>query len=189
VVKFVPPGNMNRASLNLDTALGPFLFEAVCDQRPGDVSLDLKTFEPRLSLPPRMSVQRCRAVVLQVTTRVDVRHLRWACESPPGVAGSPCCGEDLNAQEWEALGHLVVVGTEDEEALARRLGFLRDLSLPSLAHFSPQKLETRLPHVPASAAFGLHFVLAENPSPEPAEMSAWFAVDIPHDRLAAPDAA
>jgi hypothetical protein len=180
---------MNRAALNLDTALGPFRFEAVCDRGPGEVSLDLKTFEPRLSLPPGMSVQRCRAVVLWVATRVDVPLLRWSCASPPGVAGSPCTGEGLGAQEWEALGHLVVVGTEDEEALARRLGFLQHVSLASLAHFSPQKLETRIPHVPASAAFGLHFILAENPSPEPADLSAWFAVDIPHKRLAPPDAA
>ena len=180
---------MTKAALNLDTALGSFVFVAVCDHRPGEVSLELRTFEPRLSLPAGMSVLRCRAVVLRVTTQVDVAILRWSCESPPSVAGSPCSGEDLDAQEWEAGGRLVVVGTEDEDAIARRLGFLQLDPNANLAQYSPQKLEMRIPCIPASAAFSLHFILAENTSPEPVDASAWFAGDIPRKHLAAPDAA
>src|SRR5688500_6892142 len=116
---------MTKAALNLDTALGSFSFVAVCDHPPGAVLLELKAFEPRLSLPPGMSVLRCRAVVLRVTTQVDVDVLRWSCESPPGVGGSPCSGQALDAQEWEANGRLVVAGTEDEEALASRLRFVQ----------------------------------------------------------------
>ena len=180
---------MTNAALNLDTALGPFLFEAACDHRPGDVSLDLRTFEPRLSLPAGMSVLRCRAVVLRVISQVDIAGLRWSCESPPGVSGSGCSGEGLDAQEWEAGGHLVVVGTEDEDALASRLGLPRQEPYRGWISYSPCKLEVTIPWVPASPAFGLHFIVAENTSPEPVDASAWFAVDIPHAQLAAADAA
>jgi hypothetical protein len=180
---------MTKASLNLDTALGSFVFVAACEHRPGEVSLDLKTFEPRLSLPQGMSVLACRAVVLRVSTHVEVAALRWSCESPPNVPGSPCSGQYLDAQEWQAGDRLVVVGTEDEEALANRLGFLQLDPNASLARYSPQKLEMTIPRIPASAAFGLHFILAENTSPEPEDASAWFAVDIPHKDVAAADAA
>lgn len=180
---------MTNAALNLDTALGPFLFVVACDHPPGGVSLDLRTFEPRLSLPAGMSVLGCRAVVLRVTSQVDVGGLRWSCESPPGVAGSPCSGEGLDAQEWEAGNRLVVVGTEDEGALATRLGLPLREPYRGWVQYSPSKLEVRLPPVPGLGTFGLHFIVAENTSPEPAESSAWFAVDIPHERLAAADAA
>ena len=181
---------MTKATLKLDTALGSFLFVAMCDNPPGEVSLDLKTFERRLSLPPEMSVQRCRAVMLRVSTRVDVATLTWSCESPRGVAGGPNTGQYLDAQAWEANGRLVMVGTEDEEALALRLGFLQlNPDMATVAHYSPHKLEMRIARIPAATTFGLHFILAENPSPEPVEMSAWFAVNIPHIRLTAPDAA
>lgn len=180
---------MTKTALNLDTALGPFQFVATCEQRSGEVSLALRTFEPRLSLPAGMSVLRCRAVVLQVTSRVNIIGLSWSCESPPGVAGSPCSGEALDAQEWEANGRLVVADTEDAEALTGRLPFLRLDAGTSLVQYSPQKLEIRIPPIPAPAAFGLHFILAENTSPEPVDSSAWFAVDIPHKHLTTPDAA
>ena len=176
---------MTNATLHLDTALGAFSFTAACDHRAGGVSLDLQTFEPRLSLPAGMSVLGCRAVMLRVRTRVEVAGLRWSCESPPGVAGSPCSGEGLDAQEWAAGNRLVVVGTEDVEALASRLGFPHLDPRGSLTCYSPQKLELEIPRIPASADFGLHFIIAENTSPEPVDASAWFAVDIPHERLAA----
>jgi len=169
---------------------GAFIFLAdLVRAIPGEVSLDLRTSEPRLSLPAGMFVLGCRAVVLRVTTQVDVAGLRWSCESPPGVAGSPCSGEGLDAQEWEAGNRLVVVGTEDEDALASRLGLPLREPYRGWVRYSPSKLEVRLPRVPASGAFGLHFIVAENTSPEPVESSAWFAVDIPHEQLAATDSA
>ena len=180
---------MTNAALNLDTALGPFLFVAACDHPPGEVSLDLRTFEPRLSLPAGMSVLGCRAVVLRVTSQVDVVGLRWSCESPPGVSGSPCSGEGLDAQEWDADSRLVVVGTEDEDALASRFGLPRQEPYRDWVRYSPSKLEVRIPCVPASGTFGLHFIVAENMLPEPVDASAWFAVDIPHEQLSAADAA
>jgi hypothetical protein len=179
---------MTEAAINLDTTLGPFLLVAACDRRPGEVSLDVRTFEPRLSLPSGMSVFRCRAVVLRVTSQVDIAGLRWSCESPPGVVGSPCSGEGLDAQEWEAGNRMVVVGTEDEDALASRLGLRPQEPHRGWVRYSPRKLEVTIPWVPASAAFGLHFIVAENTSPEPIEASAWFAVDIQHEQLSPADA-
>ena len=179
---------MTKAVLNLDTALGTFQFVAECDHQPDEVSLNLKVFEPRYSLPPGMSVLSCRAVFLRVTTRVEIGVLRWSCQSPMNVAGSPCTGECLDAQEWEAGGRLVVVGTEDAGALASRLSFLQLDPQSSVVPFTPQTLEMKIPRIPAFSTFGLHFVVAENTSPEPVDASAWFVVDIPHKNLAASDA-
>lgn len=136
---------MTKAALNLNTALGSFLFEAVSDHQPGEVALDLWTLKPQLSLPAGMSVLGCRAVVLRVTSQVDIAGLRWSCESPPGIVGSPCSGEGLDAQEWEVGTRLVVVGTEDEDALARRLGLPRQESYRGWIRYSPCKLEVRIP--------------------------------------------
>jgi hypothetical protein len=180
---------MTKAFLNLDTAIGTFVFVAECDNQPNEVSLALETLKPQLSLPAGMSVVGCRAVVLRVATGIGVAALRWSCEAPPDVAGSPCSGEGLDAQEWEANGRLVVVGTEDEDALAARLGFVRLDATTSLVRYSPEKLEMKIPGVPPFTTFDLHFVLAENTLPEPVDASAWFAVDIPHRLLTAPDAA
>ncbi len=84
---------------------------------------------------------------------------------------------------------MVVVGTEDEEALSQRLPFVRDDPFQSIAEFAPQSIQVKLPLVPKGAHFGLHFIIAENPSPEPVDASAWFAVEIPHARLVPSDAA
>lgn len=146
---------MIKAALNLNTALGSFLFEAMSDHQPGEVSLDLRTFEPRLSLPAGMSVLRCRAVVLRVTSQVDIAGLRWSCESPPSVVGSPCSGEGLDAQEWEVGSRLVVVGTEDEDVLASRLGLLRQDPYRGWIRYSPRKLEVRIPPSSSLGRMGL----------------------------------
>ena len=35
--------------------------------------------------------------------------------------------------------------------------------------------------IPSEQDFSLHFVVAENPDPEPVDASAWYAVDCPHN--------
>jgi hypothetical protein len=50
-------------------------------------------------------------------------------------------------------------------------------------HYLPNGFEIVIPRVPMGEEVSLHFVIAENPFPEPAENSAWYAVDIDHRAL------
>jgi len=52
-------------------------------------------------------------------------------------------------------------------------------------HYLPTGFDVFLPRVPAAAGTTLHFVVVINTYPEPVEDSAWFAVDVPHQRLLA----
>ena len=96
------------------------------------------------------------------------------------MKGSTCFGEGLVAQEWDANGRLVVVGTEDEFLLNPRLPFFEsdeDAIFTCTAH----KILVELRDIPSNQDLSLHFVVAENPDPEPVDASAWFAVDCPHN--------
>ena len=42
-----------------------------------------------------------------------------------------------------------------------------------------------IPVVEAGRALTLHFIVAENPCPEPVEWSSWFAVDLDHTAVLA----
>jgi len=138
-------------------------------------------------LPKGMAVEQASAILVELHPEADRRAVnvafRWL-GSPPG-SGSPESGECLDAQSWEANGFIVVVGTEDFEALASRLpglGFRED-AYP--VNYRPDGMEIRLPIVPADQLTSVHFVVAVNSIPEPIECSAWFAVDVAHSRLLA----
>lgn len=178
---------MAHASTDIDTALGRYVVTAESDCNSSDISLSFRTLQPKLSLPPGMSVLSCKATIVQVVTYADISALRWACTSPAERSGSACTGQYLEAQEWEDGDRLVVVGTEDEESLAGRLPFVQDDPFSSRFEYTPQSLQVTLPSIPAGANFGLHFLVAENVFPEPVDASAWFAVEMRHSKLAVSD--
>lgn len=99
------------------------------------------------------------------------------------VKGYPDTGEHLDAQDWKNKNGRVLVGTEDSEMLARRLPFISLARDDSLMHYAPDRMELLLTNVPAEFDLSLHYVLAENPWPEPLDSSAWYAVDILHKDL------
>ncbi|MEO0513766.1 MAG: hypothetical protein AAF086_00540 [Planctomycetota bacterium] len=136
-----------------------------------------------------MSVLSCHAIVVSISTHADIPALCWSCASPADRSGSACTGQYLEAQEWEEDGHLVVVGTEDEEVLSKRLPFVKYDPFSSNFEYTPQCLQVTLRDIPAGAKFSVHFLIAENFSPEPVDASAWFAVEMPHEKLAVPDTA
>jgi hypothetical protein len=100
----------------------------------------------------------------------------------PG-AGGIASGQWLDAQSWEQDSRLVMVGTEDGEMLAARLpecGFSED-AYP--VHYLPDGFDVWTPRVDPGSEVTLHFVVADNPHPEPAVASSWVAADINHKWL------
>lgn len=139
-------------------------------------------------LPAGMTVIQVKGILIKLSPRVTHRYVRVGFKwlKPWSILGSPESGEGLEAQSWEARGSLVVVGTEDYEALASRLP---ELALTEedrcLVTYHPDGMEVVLPSVPADFVTSLHFVVAVNSFPEPVECSAWYAVDVPHNQLLA----
>ena len=82
----------------------------------------------------------------------------------------------------------MAVGTEDGEALEARLPHCGlsidgDPFVATRAHVDG--LEVLIPKVEVGTAITLHFIVAENPFPEPVALSTWFAVDLNHANVLA----
>jgi hypothetical protein len=170
----------------VETPIGNLTFEAFADGVPlcaPVVSFRSGHVEP--ALPSGMSVAGSVGVLVALEPEITLQgvRIRATWEGAAGAVVSPTSGERLDAQEWVGQGHIVVLGTEDGEALADRLvehGLRLD---PYPVHYSPLGLEVVLPQVPAGSATTLHFVVAVNTHPEPVDCSAWFAADVPHERM------
>jgi len=144
------------------------------------MSLRSIAFTPKL--PTGMTTSACTAVLLQVREGKDIQSLRLHAELATGAVASACTGEYVDAQEWSNGESLVVVGTEDSQALDIRypgLGFANILSVD----FGSQSMTLKIDRLSLSPAASFHFIVAENPDPEPIERSAWFAVDQSHEAL------
>lgn len=126
---------------------------------------------------------RCRAVVLRVPESPSIRSLQFRMRCNTVAQGTPCTGECLEAQEWQSDTRLLVVGTEDAAALNGRLPFLQLGDFDQIVQYDFESMEIQLASIPPHRQVTLHFIIAENPYPEAAADSAWFAVDIPHREL------
>lgn len=156
----------------------------------------LESYEPPLllarsfvpDLPEGMSVEGCVGVLFQYEAKVQLSGLRYECEWVRRTAActGPETGEALDAQGWDNGTAMVMVGTEDENFLSARL-------LPPIAFgegnydvdYSEDGLAVCFARFPAGSSLDLHFVIAWNPSPEPANCSCWYAVGTPHRALLA----
>jgi hypothetical protein len=170
----------------LETPLGRLEFGARAVGRQlthADVSFRL--VEVHEELPPGMAVESLSAVLVQLRPRSRLRDVRVTCRwlRRPPVSGTPESGERLEAQSWKAAGFVVMVGTEDFEALASRHPSCRITEVDNPVRYHADGIEVRLPVVPAMLLTSLHFAVAVNPLPEPAECSSWYAVDIQHGKL------
>jgi hypothetical protein len=85
---------------------------------------------------------------------------------------------------WRTRHDLVLIGTEDGEALADRMPELQlKGDLLALVEHRRDGFKISLSNVPAEVTVGLHYIVAENENPEPVESSGWYAVDLPHNQL------
>jgi len=146
----------------------------------GCISLKSINFEPRL--PPGGSVRNCTAVLLSIDGSIEIQSLQLELSIASKALGSSCTGQYLDAQEWSDQGKLVVIGTEDSEALVYRIPKLREENIV-IVDFTRHSLTLKLKDLPKLTRPSFHFIIAENDDPEPVDDSAWFAVDQNHDYI------
>ena len=127
-----------------------------------------------------MSVKKCTLLRLVVEGLVELEEVILNLTLNATVVGEPCTGQCLDAQEWSENGNLVVIGTEDGEALSYRYPGL-GLEDQVVVEMSPKAMKLRLRQLGMPMRPSFHFIIAENDDPEPVESSAWFAVDQSHD--------
>ena len=170
--------------ISFETALGVFNVDARVEPSIHSVTeVTLNEAIPTEVLPEGMSVKRRRAALLFVESACQLRRVSFSCSLNSPVSGGSCSGQGLEAIEWEDSGSLVVVGTEDADFLNQRLPFLRLKQDEAIVTYSPSSITVSLENIAPKQQLSLHFVIAENPNPEPAECSAWYAVDCLHTSL------
>lgn len=172
-------------SRTLDTPLGQIHFSARAEPcSGGGCEIELRVLEPEPHLPPGMSVSRVRVVLLLASSPTGFERLEYRCRFVTEIEGGPESGEDLDAQSFEGEHDLVVVGTEDGEALQVRMPWLECQGDPlAFVQYRKDGFIVSLTQIPAGVTIGLHYVVAENSNPEPVESSAWFAVDMRHEQI------
>ena len=179
-------------SLIVETPLGLVRFWADVEaSTAAECQLEFRIAEFQPDLPPGMSVRRARAVVLRIRATRALDRLCFRCSlrgeadaRPRPTEPTPEPGARLDAQSWTANRDIVVIGTEDGEALTARLPWLRTPDDPlAFVRYEPDGLSIPLEWIPAGVEATLHHVVVENTYPEPVECCSWFAADLPHRRV------
>ncbi len=167
------------------TPIGVLDFSATSEH--GEIlNAQIKSCPIEPKLPNGMVVEGCVAVLLQYVPLEELVGLTFRCRwKQLKEKGDVCSGEALDAWEWKHEGTLVVIGTEDNEWLSRRLRFVE---LTETVHAYPitmryNVVEIRVPLVPVGEQISLHYIVAWNSLPEKKESSCWYAVDVPHEMV------
>lgn len=170
---------MSSTQHTIDTPLGGLQVRAI-----GVGNAAIVVIKPDIQLPIGMSVSSTVAVLIHISAMESLANVRCECvwdDSP--AAGNPESGECLDAQSWDSDGYRVTIGTEDFEALNRRLPLLGLMEAENTVIYSDSGLTIVIPTVPKDTEFSIHFVIAWRSLPDPAEISTWIAVGIPHSKL------
>lgn len=170
--------------VQFDTRLGPLRIDAslMGAHISGD-SLSLENTEVQPELPEGMSVERCRAVLVRVKHLNAQFRIRLRAKLASEAVGESCTGQCLEAIEWDSRGSLLIIGSEDAEALSQRMPWLGVAPGQVIVEYTPRGMEILLSGTASSVSSAFHLIIAENPAPEPVPDSAWFAVDIPHQTV------
>lgn len=153
--------------------------------RPDEVRFRYVQLEPHL--PPGMAVDSVEAILVALEPHSALQAVNISCKwvHAPGSWQDRQSGECLDAQSWVVGNNLVEIGTEDFERLAGRLKKHGLRNEPYPISYCDDGFEILLPQVPANQLTSVHFIVASNHYPEPVECSAWYAVDVPHERIRA----
>ena len=137
------------------------------------------------ALPQDMSVSACTAVFVEFSVTDTVSECQFCCEwENLQAAGGTESGQGLDAWGSRHNGYLVLVGTEDEDYLARRISLkpaLEAMNYP--VTLQDKTIRIRLQELETGKQYSLHYIIAWNPYPEEHELSCWYAVDVLHDRI------
>ena len=163
--------------------MGSLVFEVHASV--GDISnasIAIAEIEPLL--PQGMEVEGSIGVLLTLVSPNEIKDLQFSCTWKDNEAkGGACCGEGLDAWEWESEGQLVVIGTEDGEWLFSRLNLGELTRDNDPVSFDGNRITIELEQYPANTKLTLHFVVSSNSLPEKEECSCWYAVDVAHKRV------
>ena len=167
-------------TLSLETDLGEITIDAVV-QGTGLSTANLTL--TKLDVQSGENVKNQQAVLCRVIGTKHRSKIVFTASLNTKLIGGSCIGQNLEAMEWENSHSLVVVGTEDAESLNARMPFLHLEEYENIATYRASSLQIKLNELEPSHDIGLHFIVAENPIPEPVECSAWSAVNCSHQYL------
>ena len=172
---------MQTAQLPINSPLGDIAIRVVGFDT-SDFSI--KVMEQDLSLPPGMSITRSIVALIEIEPKLTVLEGRCECiiDQAP-VRGDSCSGENLDAIDWDFNGHRLTIGTEDIDALSRRLPQLKFSEDSYPISYHDDGLSVDLPVIPKSCRFSLHFAIAWSRLTNDDDCSTWFAVDLPHESI------
>ena len=172
---------LSQSKLVIKTILGELSFGVTAKE--GDLSkgkIDSVNLEPMI--PEGMEVEESIAVLLRINSSTDIKNLNFTCTWQSTVEeGGSCTGQGLDAWEWEKDGHLLLIGTEDEEWLASRLGSKNLSQYPVI--MSSNGFEIHIEKFPKGKVLSLHYIISSNSLPENVDCSCWYAVDVSHHRV------
>jgi len=172
-------------SMAIDTSLGRVqVIGSVVTPGPDKIETFLEIVKVLPHLPMGMKVRSCVAVLLKIVGSVELQNIELSLSVRNDLRGRACTGERLEAQEWSDGEHILVVGTEDGEALDLRYPNLQ-LGEKKIIDYTHHSMRLKIADLPELYNPSFHLVIAENDDPEPTETSAWFAVDQDHGFLLA----
>lgn len=163
-----PFGNLELASFST-----PILGDALFVRR--------VAFEP--ILPNGMDVDWYAAYLVSFRVPFALEYFSidftlTACES----RGNINSGENLDAQSWSIGDGIVTLGTEDGDALRKRMPWLRIDGTDYPVEYLHHGMRISIHDVGANVAVSFHFIAAFNRIDTGTD-SEWFAVDVPHSKI------
>lgn len=161
---------------SVETPLGVVKFDVTVDGH-----AELQLFELPQVLQNGMTVDQVIACYLTVEPSIDAADLVFSAKlENERLLGSFESGEYLECISWESKDWAVSLGTEDSEALSRRLDLKIDRESYPIT-YSHSGLELRLNGLKKGLEWSFHFIVAYKRLPDDRQCSTWFAVDVPHE--------
>lgn len=135
------------------------------------------------TLPDGMTVDLVAAYRVSFCVSFPVHDFSFDFTLPRcKMKGGANSGESLDAQSWPIGDGLLMLGTEDGDALHARMPWVgiegNDYPIEYLRH----GFRIAIPYIATDTTVGFHFVVAYN-QVDAGTDSEWFAVDVPHRRL------
>lgn len=183
----------------LNTPLGPLecrlRVDAVDTERSATL-LTATSLEQR-PLPHATDVEDGVVIMARLLPEFPIRQLkfemRWV--EPQGLSRpKPRSERGTNALLWKTDSHVAAIGTEDVNALAKRVQVGETMGLDSALYLQDLNdeldhlvfghhdngMSIRLTEIPARELIQLHFAVAWSANPEPVPDAAWYAIHRPH---------
>ena len=143
-------------------------------------NLNVKRVHCSTVLPDDMAVDSVDAYVVGSNSKHPIHNFSFDltlhnCKSN----GNAESGEHLDAQSWHVGDGLLMIGTEDGDALRNRMTWLPTDGTDYPIEYLSNGFRFSVAYIPPNTNLEFHFILAYNRI-ECENQSEWFAVDIPH---------